>query len=205
MDWFAEWVVCQGDPGNSEYTCNLLLLFFFPCVISFWLILGEEFSWKKSFNKARTIFSLSRQREGLHFCVCIHFILGLIICPSSFSVFISAWPWACSVTSITPGGAHQGRCVLALWERCSSGGGFEEGAGGGGGCEKKRMHHVRFGMDLRLRNNLLFLAFVTTLWMPSLNASCQEKHSSCWSVLVQWHWIYPISHSLPEASFADAF
>lgn len=80
-------------------------------VISLWLILGEEFSWKKSFNKARTIFSLSGQREGHHLCFCLIFI----VCPS-FSVCISAWPWACGVTSISPEGTHQSRFVLALWK-----------------------------------------------------------------------------------------
>lgn len=124
------WVVCQGDPGNSGYTCNLGFL----SVISLWLILEEEFRWKKSFNKARTIFSLSRHREGHHLCFCVYPILIFIICASSFSICITAWPWACAVTSISLKGTHQGRFVwlrgrmVLRWR--------SQGKGGGGTVEK---------------------------------------------------------------------
>lgn len=82
INWLIYCVSCQGDPGNSGYTCNL----YFLSVICLWLILGEEFSWKKSFNKARTIFSLSRQREGHHLFSCIYFTLIFIICLLSGSI-----------------------------------------------------------------------------------------------------------------------
>lgn len=86
------------------------------CAISLWLILGEEFSWKKSFNNPRTIFSLSKQREGHQLCFCIYLIHIYIIFCSSFSICISVWPWACRVTSVSPKGTYQARFVWLHWK-----------------------------------------------------------------------------------------
>lgn len=62
------WVSCTPRWPRELWVCNLCFL----SVISLWLILRGEFNWKKSFNKARTIFSLSGQREGHHLCFCIY-------------------------------------------------------------------------------------------------------------------------------------
>lgn len=66
MNWLSR-AVRQGDPRNSRYVI-FFSLWDLP-VISRWLILREEFSWKKSFNKARTIFSFNARRKGHH---CYH-------------------------------------------------------------------------------------------------------------------------------------
>lgn len=94
--------------------------------ISLWLISGEEFTWKKSFNKARTIFSLSRQREGHRLSSCVYFFLIFLISPSSFSVCICAWPLSlwCHV-NVTQGNVPRWIC-LGCMERCSWDGRFKK-------------------------------------------------------------------------------
>lgn len=71
-------------------------------MISLWLILREEFSWKKSFNKARTIFSLSARRKGHHHSLCAYLSLPLrtFLCSREL------------VASISPKGTHRRRFVL---------------------------------------------------------------------------------------------
>lgn len=71
-------------------------------VISLWLILREEFSWKKSFNKARTIFSLSAPRKGHHHSLRAYLSLPLhaFLCSREL------------VASISPTGTHRRRFVL---------------------------------------------------------------------------------------------
>lgn len=84
--------------------------------ISFWLILGEEFGWKKSFNKAKDELLPEQAEErplllSLHLLYCILILIGR---HDSFSFFVctSAVPSACGVTSIAPRGTHQDRSVL---------------------------------------------------------------------------------------------
>lgn len=81
--------------------------------------LREEFSWKKSFNKARTIFSFSARRKGHRRSATTLFLVCRIL-TRCFSVAAS---FSCSrgklVTSISPKGAQ--RRQSAWWEVLETG------------------------------------------------------------------------------------
>lgn len=89
MDWFTEGAVCQGDPGNSGYTCNLRFL----SEISRWSLF--DWYWEKSSagrnrltkqgrsspwagrEKATTSVSASTSSSQSQPFFCLHFCLAL--------------------------------------------------------------------------------------------------------------------------------